>query len=121
MHFSTTLVLASAALIQGGLSARITAFTGRDCTGEHYDTNVVDNSQNSNLRPFISYRENGYGGRGQRIAFYGSADCATNYLYDTWAYGGDYFKSKTCYNLETHTTELGHHFDPARCVVSYAA
>lgn len=101
MHYSKILI-ASAAFIQGGLSTGILTYSGRDCTGEVTESTVPNGACTGPLPVFQSYRENGWGPKKTRIAFYGSGTC-TAYLYDTWAYDGDYFKSHQCYNINGHS------------------
>ncbi|CRG88060.1 hypothetical protein PISL3812_05086 [Talaromyces islandicus] len=115
MHYSAVL-LTSAVLIQGALSLGVSTFSGPDCTGDQYNVYLANIDTKENLPPFRSYRENGWGSKLYRIGFYESTDCVDNFLYDTWAYDGDYFKSHTCYNLVDHASELGYPFDTARCV-----
>ncbi|KAK2766757.1 hypothetical protein FQN54_006071 [Arachnomyces sp. PD_36] len=103
MHFSKILI-ASAALIQGALSTGILTYSGRDCTGEETATTIEDGPCTGPLPVFQSYKENGYGPDGDRISFYGSGECTIEtFLYDTWANDGDYFQSKTCYNIDGHS------------------
>ncbi|KAF5008663.1 hypothetical protein FDECE_5075 [Fusarium decemcellulare] len=119
MHYSTLLV-ASATLIQGALSAKISTFAGPNCTGAQKDIHVYDDTSVLNIPQFQSYRENGYGSHGQRVAFYTESGlpgtCGGAKIYDTWAYDGDYFHSHQCYNLIDHEP---HKYGVASCVTSY--
>ncbi|KAJ3543966.1 hypothetical protein NM208_g3298 [Fusarium decemcellulare] len=86
MYYSTLLV-ASAALIQGALSAKISTFAGPNCTGAQKDIHVYDDTSVLNIPQFQSYRENGYGSHGQRVAFYTESGlpgtCGGAKIYDT--------------------------------------
>jgi hypothetical protein len=103
MHYFKILI-ASAALFQGGLSTGILTYSGRDCTGQATQTTVKDGECTGPLPVFQSYKEDGFGPHGKRIAFYGSGTCTgETFLYDTWAYDGDYFQSHKCYNIDGHS------------------
>lgn len=111
MHYSA-IILTSAALLQGALSLGVSTFTGPDCTGDQYNVYLANLDTKTDLVPFQSYRENGWGSHGYRIGFYDSTNCEEDFVYDTWAYDGDYFKSKTCYNIKDHSNS----FTTARCI-----
>lgn len=104
MHFSKALIFAVSALTQQALAASVLVYSGRDCTGTVQDIHVIDNTCANAAKAFRSYKENGWGSRGQRLAF-NTNWCGTGdegLIYDTWAYNGDYFHSKTCYNIADH-------------------
>ncbi|KAH6853175.1 hypothetical protein B0I37DRAFT_1663 [Chaetomium sp. MPI-CAGE-AT-0009] len=104
MHYSK--LIAAAAFIQGSLAVRVLTYSGRDCTGDVQDIKVDNNAAcDDSTNRFQSYKENGWGkSNGQRIAFYSKSSCATDtFLYDTYSYNGDYFKSKQCYNIDGHS------------------
>lgn len=106
MHYSKLLIVAVAAFIQGSLAVRVKTYTGRDCTGAVQDLSIDNHAAcDSNNNRFQSYQENGWGkNNGQRIAFYSAGSCTTEtFLYDTYSYNGDFFKSKTCYNIDGHS------------------
>ncbi|SPN98564.1 uncharacterized protein DNG_01610 [Cephalotrichum gorgonifer] len=100
MHYSKILI--ATAFIQGGLSAKLLAYVGRDCTGAAESIALADDSCVTARTPFRSYKEDGFGSRQQRVSFWGAGACSSAYEYDTWAYDGDYFKSHKCYNINDH-------------------
>lgn len=112
MHYSKALLIASA-FINGGLSASIIVYEGRDCTGGAQSLGIADDSCVDTSKPYRSYREDGWGSHQQRIGFFGGGHCSSQ-LYDTWAYNGDYFHSGKCYNLNDHpknNEEFGYSVD----------
>ncbi|KAJ5793886.1 hypothetical protein N7457_000485 [Penicillium paradoxum] len=111
-------LLAATTLLQGALSAGISVFDGPDCTGKETDIHIDADSTVPNIRAFSSYRENGWGQHEQRMQFYRSGapgQCAGDFLYDTWAYDGEYFRSRQCYNIIDHPDT---HWRYARCIKS---
>lgn len=115
-------LLAAATLIQGALSGGISVFDGPNCTGKRTDVHFDADKTVPNIAAFQSYRENGYGQREQRIQFYtqtgAPGQCGGEFLYDTWAYDGDYFHSHQCYNIIDHPNTKWHY---ARCIKSVHA
>ncbi|KAF1959110.1 hypothetical protein CC80DRAFT_533330 [Byssothecium circinans] len=97
---STKLLLA---LVPGVLSTRVLIFPEPGCQGQSYSIFVPGNTCLNSLPAFKSYMEDGYGSKGERIAFYDSTGC-NGFIYDTWSYGGDYFQSKKCYTLRDHAS-----------------
>ncbi|KAL2857034.1 hypothetical protein BJX68DRAFT_263556 [Aspergillus pseudodeflectus] len=114
-----TLLTTCAALLPGALSAGITVWDGPDCTGKQTDVHFNADSTVTNIPAFYSYKENGWGQHEQRIQFYTQSgapgQCSGNFLYDTWAYDGDYFHSHQCYNLIDHPNTYEYY---ARCIKS---
>ncbi|KAG8668168.1 hypothetical protein FPOAC1_007544 [Fusarium poae] len=106
MHFSQFIVIAATVFTQGSLAVGVKTYSGRDCTGGEVAV-TVDGGQacSAGMKPFQSYRENGFGKKnGQRIAFYAESSCNQNsFIYDTYSYDGDYFHSKVCYNIDGHS------------------
>lgn len=104
MHYSKILI--ASAFIQGGLSTGILTYSGPDCTGESQEYTILSGCLGA-VPQFQSYRENGWGPHEERIGFYGQFGCnEAGFLYDTWAYDGDYFHSHQCYNLNSHSPNV---------------
>ncbi|OJJ02040.1 hypothetical protein ASPVEDRAFT_28664 [Aspergillus versicolor CBS 583.65] len=115
-------LLSTFAVIQGALAGGVSVFTGPNCTGKQTNVHFDSNSIVPSIPAFESYRENGYGAHGQRIQFWTQPgtgqQCGGEYLYDTWAYGGDYFQSRTCYDVGAHPDSR---WLKARCIKTVAA
>ncbi|KAK4209723.1 hypothetical protein QBC37DRAFT_294022 [Rhypophila decipiens] len=98
-------LVASALAAQPALAgpAHVLVYFGADCSGKSTELLVNDNSCVNAPFRFLSYKEHGWGSKGQRLRF-NSNSCGGNegLLYDTWAYNGDYFQSGACYNLRQH-------------------
>ncbi|KAM7208277.1 hypothetical protein V8F20_001255 [Naviculisporaceae sp. PSN 640] len=106
MHISQIITMAASGLLaQKALAASVLVYTGRGCTGDVQDIHIIDNTCANAAHGFKSYKENGWGSRGQRLNF-NRNPCGTvsteGKIYSTWAYDGDYFHSNTCYNIWDH-------------------
>ncbi|KAM7189457.1 hypothetical protein V8F33_010040 [Rhypophila sp. PSN 637] len=107
MHFSQVFTLAASLMAASpALAASVLVYTGRDCTGDVQDIHIIDNTCANAAHRFQSYKENGWGSKDQRLSFNANLCTSDSYgegsIYDTWAYNGDYFHSKTCYNIANH-------------------